>query len=356
MQALNVGKVVKQIPPLPGNPRNSEGDFLRLNDGRILFAYSRYHGNSNDDGADCDIVGIISDDNGDSFDNRQIFLSRASDFNTNNAMSVSLLRMKNGDLGLFHIVKHGHTDSVWLLRSKNEGNTFYQKIHVLPICDGYYVLNNCRILRTESGRLIAPVSKHRSGLTENGSPHWDGWAEVLFYYSDDDGFSWSEAPDRIVPPFTRSRSGLQEPGVIELPSGSLYAYARTDKYCQYESFSYDNGLHWTVAQPSCFSSPTSPLKIAKSPYSGIYYAVWNPIPYYNGRIVDGSDRTPLVIAQSTDGVSFSEPLILENEPGRGYCYPAIFFADEKTILLSYCSGSKSEGGCLNRTTIRKIEL
>ena len=40
----------KLLPPGPGNPRNSEGDFIELKDGRILFVYTHFTG-SNDDNA-----------------------------------------------------------------------------------------------------------------------------------------------------------------------------------------------------------------------------------------------------------------------------------------------------------------
>ena len=33
-----------ELPPGPGNPRNSEGDFIELKDGRVLYAYSRFNG------------------------------------------------------------------------------------------------------------------------------------------------------------------------------------------------------------------------------------------------------------------------------------------------------------------------
>ena len=46
------------LPPGDKNPRNSEGSFLRLKDGRIVFAYSRYSGTSSDDGAYCEIAAI----------------------------------------------------------------------------------------------------------------------------------------------------------------------------------------------------------------------------------------------------------------------------------------------------------
>ncbi|MBP3293280.1 MAG: exo-alpha-sialidase, partial [Clostridia bacterium] len=55
------------LAPKAGNPRNSEGSFLRLNDGRIAFAYSRYSGNSADDHAYAEIACIFSSDNGETF-------------------------------------------------------------------------------------------------------------------------------------------------------------------------------------------------------------------------------------------------------------------------------------------------
>ena len=73
-----------------GNPRNSEGAFVELKDGRILFAYTRYKGASWADAATADIVGRISADGGRTWgDWKLIFANRAQ-----NVMSVSLLRLQ----------------------------------------------------------------------------------------------------------------------------------------------------------------------------------------------------------------------------------------------------------------------
>ena len=61
-------KIVGMLPPVDGNPRNSEGSFLHLDDGRIAFAYSRYTGNSADDHAACEIACVYSRDGGETFD------------------------------------------------------------------------------------------------------------------------------------------------------------------------------------------------------------------------------------------------------------------------------------------------
>ena len=101
------------------------------------------------------------------------------------------------------------------------------------------------------------------------------------------------------------------------------------------------------------------MKIARSPYNGVLYSIWNPIPNYNGREYThyNGGRTPLVIARSdNDGRTWSDPYVLEDNPDCGYCYPAMFFLPDGRALVAYCAGDIPDGGCLNRTRVRKIEL
>lgn len=54
VEKLNIAfavSAVLSLPPSHGNPRNSEGDFIKLKDGRIMFIYSRYVGTSSSDHA-----------------------------------------------------------------------------------------------------------------------------------------------------------------------------------------------------------------------------------------------------------------------------------------------------------------
>ncbi|NLX78656.1 MAG: exo-alpha-sialidase [Clostridiales bacterium] len=356
-------EIVAVLNPSENNPRNSEGDFIELKDGRILFAYSRYTGSRSEDDRPCDIACIYSHDGGKSFDMAPRILKKASEHNVENIMSVSLLRLQNGDLGLFYLIKHKDalTSDYVLCRSADEGETFYSAVSCFsPHNPEYYVVNNNRVLRTKSGRLIVPAALHRrhpKNIIYGIDP-----ALAVFSYSDDDGFTWKSFSGTLACPVYRSETGLQEPGVIELNNGVLYAYFRTDLMCQYESFSLDGGKSWTLPQPSAFTSPVSPLKIAQNPYTGLYYAVWNPIPNYQGRDKNLHEntslswgRTPLVIAESEDGINFSDYCIIEDDPEAGFCYPAIYFTGENSMLLSYCSGDKTCHSCLCRTTIRKLE-
>ena len=92
--------------------------------------------------------------------------------------------------------------------------------------------------------------------------------------------------------------------------------------------------------------------------NGVLYTVYNPIPLYNGREINVSwGRTPLVIRKSTDwGKTWGELHIIEDDPNRGYCYPAMFLTNDGHMLCAYCRGGEEDGCCLFRSGIAKIEL
>lgn len=361
---IKESKIVHQLLPGEGNPRNSEGSFLRLRDGRIIFAYSRYNGISSHDHASCDICAVYSSDNGERFSDHCVTLVRASDYGEQNVMSASLIRLGNGDAGLLYLLKKrgGLISEAILRRSSDEMETFDDGVHCIPgKFPGYYVVNNDRVVRLSSGRLILPAAKHPTSMEEEFGRAMDGRSACYFFLSDDDGVTWRQSGAVLnLPNIAYSGTGLQEPGLVELPGGTLYAYFRTDMHFQYESVSVDGGEHWFMPQPSRFTSPVSPLHIRRNEYNGKYYAVWNPVPEYPGRKTGAKvwtgGRSPLVIAESTDGYNYSAYEVIEDDDTRGFCYPAMYFLDGETMLLAYCSGGTEDGSCLCRTTIRKIKL
>ena len=355
-------KTICYLAPTYNNPRNSEGDFLKLKDGRIIFAYSRYFsGNNWDDEAPCSIAAVFSDDNGETFGTEPVILATAEEFGEKNVMSVSLLEMGNGDAGLFYILKHADGTSEYILKRSNDNcKSFYATIKCAPeIHKGYYEICNCRVIKLASGRILIPSSIARQTVGDNGKYYYSNRTDAYFYYSDDDGFTWHECPVGIFMPMNmNTNTGLQEPGVVEIRDNVIYAFFRTDLHVQYESYSIDGGLRWTPAQPSKFTSPAAPMVIRSNPYSGKFYAIWNPIPSYNGRSNSRHswDRTPLVIAESNDGLNFWNIVALDDDQEHGFCYPSVYFLDAETAMVAYCSGGEEEKGCLCRITIKKIIL
>ncbi len=85
-------KRVCEFPPGDGNPRNSEGDFLRLADGRLMFAYSKYIADSGHDDAPCGVGCALSDDNGRTWTKMPGLLIAPDEHDIKNMMSGSLVR------------------------------------------------------------------------------------------------------------------------------------------------------------------------------------------------------------------------------------------------------------------------
>lgn len=362
MKKEQLGKVILELKPdyEKNNPRNSEGAFLQLPDGEIIFVYSKFKGGSGADHATSDLMLLRSKDGGDTFGEEEVITTCEAE-NGVNVMSLSLLQMNNGDIGLFYLVRTTYTLlQMYVKRSSDGGHTWSDRVLCMP-CEGFFVVNNDRVTRLSGGRILIPAARHAAGWAntpDSGATFQDSRSEIVFFYSDDDGYTWKMASDKCSMPFnTYNTAGLQEPGVIELKEGILWAWARTELGRQYEMFSFDNGEHWTTCQPSRFTSPNSPLCM-KRDQNGRIYTIWNPIPEYNGRGTVGyftGGRTPFVLAVSDDnGKTFSEPVVFEDDELSGYCYCAIYFTEDK-MLLAYCAGGAEERSCLLKTRLRTIE-
>lgn len=332
-----------QLNPGPDNPRNSEGDFITLKDGRILFIYSHYTGTSTSDHAPAYLAGRYSSDGGKTWSQTdRLIVDREGDMNV---MSVSLLRLNDGTIGLWYLKKNSETDCKPLLRiSRDEGETWSAPIACITDKNGYFVLNNNRVIQLKNGRLLMAVALHRS---ENGK--WSAKATLYSYFSDDNGKTWKSGT--AVPNDTDIIT--QEPGVIELKDGRVMMFIRASGGKQQLSFSSDKGETWSHIEESNIYSPISPASIARIPKTGDLLLVWN-----NNKKTEagwhGGVRTPLTIAVSKDeGKTWQHIKNIEADPDGWYCYIAIHFT-KKEVLLGYCAGSQSKKTHLSVTNITRL--
>lgn len=325
---------ISLLPPGPGNPRNTEGDFIQLKDGTLLFAYTKFTGGGGDDDT-AFIASRTSSDGGASWisEDRTLLENEGG----MNVMSVSFLRARDGRILFFYLRKNSQTDCRSMLRtSSDEGKTWSEAVDCTPD-PGYFVLNNDRAVELKRGRLVLPVALH----TEDGK--WTGRGKVMFYLSDDMGRKWRRSKAVIECPVP-SKAGLQEPGVVELKDGRLMVFCRTTLGSQYVAYSRDGGETWTQAAPSALASPLSPVSIERIPKTGDLLAVWNDHTDADAAWRADNDagkgglRTPLSVAISRDeGKTWNNRKNILSDPEGWYCYTAIDFWRDR-VLLAYVAG------------------
>jgi sialidase-1 len=336
-------ETVLKLSPSVDNPRNSEGDFITLKDGRILFIYSRYYGESGSDHAPAYLAGRYSEDGGKSWSaSDKTVIPNEGDMNV---MSVSLLRLKNDDIALVYLRKNSTEDCIPYMRiSTDEAESWSDPVKCITDKQGYFVLNNDRVIQLEDGRLLMAVALHKVPGGE-----WSAKGDLYCYYSDDNGITWRSGDK--VPDITEIIT--QEPGLIEMKDGRIMMFIRASGGFQQLSYSSDRGVTWSHIETSNIPSPVSPATIERIPGTDDWLMVWN-----NN---DGTDekirgkRTPLTVAISEDeGRSWKLIKNIHDDPDGWYCYTAIHFADDRDILLSHCAGNRSKGTGLAVTDITRI--
>ena len=333
--------IVLELPPGPDNPRNSEGDFIRLESGDILYVYTSYYGVSGDDHASARLVSRVSRNYGATWSDKDSLIIENE--GRLNVMSVSLLRLRDHSIALFYLVKENPGDCRPYLRySYDEGKTWTNRIEIIST-PSYNVVNNSRVVLLSNNRILVPVARHayRGGDLYN----YEAKATLFCMMSDDGGRTWN--PSGEVP--NANDIMYQEPGVVELADGRLLMTIRNASGRQYFSYSSDNGETWSDSEPSILISPASPATIKREPGSNNLVAVWNESP---------DKRNPINVAiLSPDGKKFITKKTLDVGIGsekRGFCYPALFFVDQDYFLVGYCCGQGYWG--LNASRISRVKM
>jgi len=331
-RAQDVPARVLELPPAKGNPRNSEGAFATLKDGRILFVYTHFTGGGGDHDS-AHLAGRYSADGGRTWtaEDRVIVPNEGG----MNVMSVSLLRLKNDALALFYLLKNSERDCRPVMRlSRDEGATWSEPVMCVTDEVGYYVLNNDRAIQLKSGRIVLPLCLH----WPQGEPKADWQGTLMCYLSDDDGATWRRSRSVFKGYDTQGRRvTTQEPGVVELKDGRVMMFIRASGGCQYLSWSSDGGDTWSAPVASDIQSPVSPASIKRLPSTGDLLLVWNDHAKIPASLKNR--RVPLSTAISKDdGKTWQNARVLEGNSYGHYCYIAIHPVDD-AVLLGYCAMS-----------------
>jgi Neuraminidase (sialidase) len=310
-------------PPTREHPRNGEGDIVALKDGRLMLVYSRFNAGATADDSPAEICRRYSSDMGKTWTPDEVLIPN----DVMNLMSVSLLRLQNGEILLAYGRRRSNGDLRFYARcSKDEGKSWTEDFVITPE-KRYYVINNARIVQLKSGRLIAPAVVCRG----------ETWKKDYFFFShtwtsDDNGRTWKTSGQRLVVP--GCSEGAEEPGVVELKDGRVLMVIRTNIGHIWTSVSADAGATWAEPTVTTLDSPNSPATIARIPTTGDLLLVWNNSPPSQKN--KGIPRSPLTTAISKDeGKTWQHVRNLEDAPDGNYCYTSVTFVKDKAVLSFY---------------------
>lgn len=359
--------------------RAGEGSVVELDDGTLYFVYGKFDGNY--DASPAKLVSRRSTDGGESWGETEVFIEPAPSWQ--NVMSVSLLRLQNRRIGCAFLVKsgEGHEKCIpyWMVSDddakswsdpkpivKNGHYIVQGKQHI-----GYYVVNNDRLLQLDSGRLLLPYHYYIQPPTDQYRQPACGCL-----ISDDNGESWRHGwdeikaepenyhiPDAVVAdpvPLLRlmkyNMVNVQEPGVVELSSGRVLMWARSNGGCAYAAISADGGDNWSPFKPLCkIPMPQGPSAIKRVPGTGRLVMIHpdrSGVPYGSEEFMR---RTPLAVSVSDDeGVSWQRHKPLIGDDTHNYCYYSLLFCGDRSVITTYESARipQKDGSIKERNSAR----
>src|SRR5690606_33824677 len=94
-------EMLLSLDPNPDAPRNSEGDIIRLANGKLALVYTKFYG-GDDDHSSARLAMRTSDDNGNTWTSDTVLLDNEGG---QNVMSVSLRPSTDGGILLFYLRK-----------------------------------------------------------------------------------------------------------------------------------------------------------------------------------------------------------------------------------------------------------
>jgi predicted neuraminidase len=165
-----------------------------------------------------------------------------------------------------------------------------------------------------------PVQLANGDVLSGSSTENNGW-QVHFERSTDGGHTWT-----ATPPLNDGHAvAAIQPSVLTHTGGRLQAIGRTQSGRIFETWSSDAGRTWTPLALTSLPNPNAGID-AVTLRDGRSLVVYN----HTAR-----GRSPLNVAISPDGRAWNMVLVLEDQPGQEYSYPAVIQSSDGLVHITY---------------------
>lgn len=205
------------------------------------------------------------------------------------------------------------------------------------------------MIELPSGSILIPMSESdtsRANRPPAGNTDY-GLFQIMTLTSTDKGNTWNRSISTLNIPIESNwvtRYGAIEPNAIALKDGRIWMLIRTNKGMLYESFSSDEGMHWTEANSTNLISSDSPASTVRLKDGRIILLVNRNQRHDDSRSYAAGGREALHAAISNDDAcswnGFREVLTSPNtnipkRGDRGTAYPsAIELPNNKVLFIS----------------------
>ena len=225
-----------------------------------------------------------------------------------------LFQPRGGPLMLFY--KVGPSPENWwgMLRTSTDAGRTWSAPRRLP--DGILGPIKNKPVQLADGTILSPTSSE----TEEEPSRW----RVHFERSSDGGKTWS----KTEPLNDGLTMAAIQPSILfreKIGGDRLLALGRSRQGKVFSTSSDDGGRTWTaLSLIDDLPNPSAGTDALTLP-DGRHLIVYNPVP---------RGRTPLAIATSRDGRTWTRVLTLEDQPGE-YSYPAVIRTKDGRLHVTY---------------------
>lgn len=231
-----------------------------------------------------------------------------------------LFKTKNNSLILFY--KVGVNPRQWwgnFIQSFDNGESWSQP-KTLPY--GFLGPIKDKPIQLSNGNILCPSS------TEGMDGKWNIHLEI----TNENLSSWKRINIK-----KDSAVDIIQPTILLHPNGKLQMLCRSRQNLIYQTWSADNGLHWSKLEKTDMPNPNSGIDAAALD-NGNFILVYNPLrqgpDWFYGRNV-------LNAAISRDGEHWKDIYQLVNKKEGEYSYPAVIEGSDKLIHITYTDDRKS---------------